>query len=317
MLSLLLLAALSPLAHAECDDLATLIENAEQAVVEARTDDAGATLRQAEAALTCSTVPAPALLARMWLAEGTRAYMQGDEKVARLAFAAAARVAPELWVDSYGPQVRQVYQASADFDSGQGSVRIHPNPQGWSTTLDGTPVSYPVQAASGLHVVQVGRTAQQTEYAEVFFLPKDETYFILTGLEDTPIVSMTAAEPVPTEPTPTQPATVEPDPAPAEPAVAEATPVEPTPLEAQPLPDPKPAGGGFSSPVFLVLGGATAALAGGAAVAALMQDPQMETAVNVDSLDRIYSRQKSFAYASYSMAGVATASLGLHFALSF
>ncbi len=314
MLSLLWLAALSPLAQAECDDVALLIDNAEQAVIEARTDDAAATLRQAEVALNCSPVPSPALLARMWLAEGTRAYMQGDEKVARLAFAAAARVAPELWVESYGDQVRQIYQASANYEGGQGSVRIHPNPEGWSTTLDGTDTSFPAQAASGLHVIQVGRTAERTEYAEVFFLPKDDTYFILTGLEDTPIVSLATADPTP----PVQP--VEPavtDPTVPDPVVAQADPTAPDPLVAQPLPAPSPRGEGFSSPIFLVLGGATAALAGGAAVAALVQDPQMEAAVNVDSLDRVYARQKTFAYASYGAAGVAVASFGLHFALKF
>jgi len=317
MLSLLWLAALSPLAHAECDDVATLVDSAEQAVIEARTDDAGATLRQAEAALGCSPVPSAALLARMWLAEGTRAYMQGDEKVARLAFAAAARVAPEVWVESYGPQVRQIYKTAAEHDGGTGSVRIHPNPEGWSTTLDGEAVSFPFDAASGLHMVQVGRSAERTEYSEVFYLPRDETYFILTGLEDTPIVSMASADPEPpvvTEPEPpvvTEPAVVDVEP----PVVPDPAQTGPTPLEAQPLPDPT--GDGFSSPVFLVLGSATAAVAGGAAIAALMQDPNMETAVNIESLDRTYARQKTLAYTSYGLAGVAVASFGVHFAMKF
>jgi hypothetical protein len=301
MLSLLWFAILAPLAQAECDDFAALVESAEQAVVESRTEAAGATLRQAEAALGCSAVPAPALLARMWLAEGTRAYMQGDEKVARLAFAAAARVAPDLWVDSYGPQVKSIYTAAAGHESAIGSVRIHPDPEGWSTTLDGLAVDFPADAPSGLHLIQVGHSADNTDYAEIFFLPPGDTYFILTGLEDTPIVSMAAADPDPV---------VDPQPD----ATAQA---DPQPLEAQPLPDPKPAGEGFGSPVFLVLGGAAAAVAGGAAIAALAQDQQMEAAVNIDSLDRSFARQKSFATVSYSAAGVAVASVGVHVALSF
>jgi len=311
MLSLLWLVALSPLVHAECDDVAALVDSAEQAVIEARTDDAGATLRQAEAALGCSVVPSAALLARMWLAEGTRAYMQGDEKVARLAFAAAARVAPEVWVESYGPQVRQIYKTAAEHDSGTGSVRIHPNPEGWSTTLDGHAVRFPIDAASGLHVVQVGRGAERTEYAEVFYLPRDDTYFILTGLEDTPIVSMASADPEPEIPPVTEPAVADVE----IPPVTDPAQTEPTPLEAQPLPDPT--GEGFSSPVFLVLGSATAAVAGGAAIAALMQDPNMEASVNIESLDRTYARQKTFAYTSYGLAGVAVASFGVHFAMKF
>jgi hypothetical protein len=245
----------------------------------------------------------------MWLAEGTRAYMQGDEKVARLAFAAAARVAPDLWVESYGPQVKKVYQTAASHDGAIGSVRIHPDPEGWSTTLDGVVVDFPVEAASGLHLIQVGHTTERSDYAEIFFLPPGDTYFILTGLEDTPIVSLAAADPEPTPP--------EPDPDPEATAQASPQPGDPKPLDAQPLPDPEPAGDGFSSPVFLVLGGAAAAVAGGAAIAALAQDPQMETAVNVDSLDRVFARQKSFAYVSYGAAGVAAASVGVHFALSF
>ena len=312
MLSLLWSAVLVPMAHAECGDFATLIELAEQAVIESRVDDAGATLQQAEAALGCGPVPAPALLSRMWIAEGTRAYLQGDEKVARLAFAAAARVTPELWVEGYGAQVRKVYTTAAVHDGGQGNVRIHPNPEGWSTTLDGTPITFPTQAASGLHLIQVGRNLERTDYAEVFFLPRDDTYFILTGLEDTPIVSM--ADATPTEPVAEIPVEPEPEPEPA--SVAEA-PSDPTPLEAQPLPDTAPTGDGLSSPVFLVLGGAAVAIAGGAAVAAMTQDQQMETAVNIDSLERIYARQKSFAYVSYGAAGFATASIGLHVALQF
>ena len=311
MLSLLWSAILVPMAHAECADFAALVESAEQAVVESRTEDAGATLRQAEAALGCAAVPAPSLLARMWLAEGTRAYMQGDEKVARLAFAAAARVSPELWVESYGPQVKKIYQTAASHDSVVGSVRIHPNPEGWSTTLDGEGVDFPFEAASGLHLVQVGHTAERTDYAEIFFLPPGDTYFILTGLEDTPLVSMAAADPEPTPPEP------DPEVAPDATAQADPKPGDPQPLDAQPLPDPDPAGGSFDSPVFLVLGGAAAAVAGGAAVAALAQDPQMEAAVNVDALDRVFARQRSFATVSYSAAGVAAASIGVHFALSF
>jgi hypothetical protein len=310
MISLLLFAALTPAIQAECDDVAQLIDAAEQAVIESRTDDAGATLRQAEAALSCAPVPAPALLARMWLAEGTRAYMQSDEKVARLAFAAAARVAPEVWVESYGPQVRKVYDAAAQHDSGVGSVRIHPNPEGWSTTLDGRVVQFPAEAASGLHVVQVGRSAQASEYAEVFFLPRGDTYFILTGLEDTPVtVAQAPTEPVePAEPTVTEP---------AEPAVADATPpVEPAqPIPAEPLPEPGP---GFDSPILLVVGGAAAVVAGGAAVAAISQNSAMEDeAITLDGLDRAYARQRAFGYTSYGLAGVATVSLGLHFALTF
>ena len=291
MFSILLLAAMAPLAHAECDDVASLIESAEQAVIEARYDAAGATLRQAEAALACAAVPVPGLLARMWLAEGTRAYMTGDEKVARLAFAAAARVAPDVWVDSYGPQVKQIYGAAAQHDGGTGSVRIHPNPEGWSTTLDGATVTFPVDASSGLHVVQVGRSAEKTEYAEVFFLPRDDTYFILTGLEDTPIVSV--ADATPTEPT------------------------EPQPLDAQPLPDPD-TGGGYDSPILLVVGGAAAAVAGGAAIAALSQNGTMEdTTITLDGLESAYARQRAFGFTSYGAMGVAAASLGVHFALSF
>jgi hypothetical protein len=309
MISLLWFAALTPAIHAACDDVATLIATAEQAVIENRIEDAGATLRQAEAALSCAPVPEPAVLARMWLAEGTRAYMQSDEKVARLAFAAAARVAPDLWVESYGPQVRKIYQAAAQHDGGAGSVRVHPNPEGWTTTLDGRAVSFPVEAASGLHVVQVGRSAEASEYAEVFFLPRGDTYFILTGLEDTP---NTVAE-APTEPPPTEPTFSEP----AEPAIADATPpAEPAqPLPVQPLPEPGP---GFDSPILLVVGGAAAIIAGGAAAVAISQNAAMEDeAVTLDGLDRAYARQKTFGYTSYGLAGVATVSLGLHLALRF
>jgi hypothetical protein len=315
MISMLWMAAFAPLAHADCDDFATLVQSAETAVSGGRVDEAAATLRQAELSLACSPVPSPALLGRMWLAEGTRAYMQGDEKVSRLAFAAAARVAPDLWIDSYGPAVEKIYRTASSHDSGNGSVRIHPNPDGWSTTLDGSAVSFPADAPSGLHLLQVGRSADQTDYAEIFFLPRDDTYFVLTGLEDNPIATVAQVEPEPpVEPTPP----VEPE-APAEvepPAVAEVVPV---PLEAQPLPDPTPAGPGFSSPVFLVVGGAAAVVAGGTAIGALAQNSRMEysSELTLDSHDRTFARQKALGYTSYGMMGLAAAGLGLHFALTF
>ena len=260
----------------------------------------------------------------MWLAEGTRAYMQGDEKVARLAFAAAARVAPDVWVDSYGPMVKKVYDSAAQHDSGAGSVRIHPDPDGWSTALDGHQVDFPIEVAAGLHLLQVGRGADQTDYAEIFYLPRDDTYFVLTGLEDTPIVSLDGVAPTvsmgevdpenTSETTPEEEPTVEP--APEEPDATAQT--EPQPLDAQPLPDPTPGGDGdFSSPVFLVLGGAAALAAGGTAALALAQDPQMDTVPTQEGLDRIYARQRAFGYTSYGMMGVAATGIGLHFALTF
>jgi hypothetical protein len=305
MLSLLWMAALAPLAHADCGDFAALVEAAETAVIENRTDTAAATLSQAEAALGCGPVPSPELLGRMWLAEGTRAYMQGDEKVSRLAFAAASRVAPQLWVDSYGPQVRKIYQAAAAHESAAGSIRIHPNPEGWSTTLDGTAVRFPVDAPSGLHLVQVGRNAQQTDYAEIFFLPAGDTYFILTGLEDTAITSVAAAEPA-----------EEPAIEPVQEPVAQVEPAEPgEPLEAQPI--PAPSGPGFDSPVFLVVGGAAAAVAGGSALLAMSQNGAMQDAGALEPLDSAYARQKTFGYTSYGAMGVAALCVGLHVGLSF
>lgn len=322
MLQLLLLAILAPTAHADCDDVAILVERAEQAVIEGRHDAAGATLEQAEKALACGAVPAPKLLGRMWLAEGTRAYLQGDEKVARLAFAAASRVASELWVDSYGPQVRKIYESAAQHDPGTGSVRIHPNPEGWSKALDGHQVDFPIELAAGLHLLQVGRSAAQTDYAEIFYLPREDTYFVLTGLEDTPIVSLDGVAPTVSvaeeEPQvqPEEPASEDSGQGGGDQAVAEAQP-QGEALEAQPLPEPGPAGGGFSSPVFLVVGGAAALVAGGTAALALAQDPQMEAALNQEALDRIFARQKAFGYTSYGMMGVAAAGVGLHFALTF
>ncbi len=309
MLSLLLAAALAAPVQAACDDVPTLIGRAEQAVIDGRLEAASATISQVESALGCAPVPAAELLARMWLADGTSAYLAGDEMVANLAFAAAARVAPETWVEGYGEQVRGVYQQAAQAEAASGDIRLHPDPKGLSATLDGVDTEFPTEAPSGLHLVQVGQTPHHTEYAEIFYLQPGQTTFIMTGVE--PAAEPAVVEPEPVEAPATEPVAEQPieEPAVAEP-VAEpaAEPLVPPPV----TPEPQPRAG-LSSPVFLVLGGAAAAVAGGAGVVAKAQDGQMESAPNHDSLDRAYQRQQTFAYASYGLAGVAALSVTLHF----
>ena len=68
-------------------------------------------------------------------------------------------------------------------------------------------------------------------------------------------------------------------------------------------------------PIFLIGGGVSAVAAGGLAVGALMQSDIMSAATTLDDLNSAQSRQKAFAYASYSLAGLAATALTLQIVL--
>ncbi|MFH1468820.1 MAG: hypothetical protein ABIO70_30810 [Pseudomonadota bacterium] len=316
MLSLLWLAALAGAAQADCGDFPTLVNQAEQALIAGRVEPAAATLRQAEAALGCGPVPAREVLARMWLAQGTQAYLQGDEKVSHLVFAAAGRVAPDVWVEGYGPQVHQIYLASRTPEPGEGNVRVRPDPAGWSSALDGLQVGFPVDAPAGLHLLQVGPDAQHTGYAEIFYLPAGQTYFVLTGLTPPAVAEAPEAPPAPEVPAVAE--APEAPPAPEAPTLVEAPAAPALPVEPLPVPKPPRVRSGHASPVFLVVGGAAAAGALVTAIPALKQNAVYDDpdATRFD-VEMAYWRQRMWGPPSYALMGVTAASLGLYLAFSF
>ncbi|MBN1337213.1 MAG: hypothetical protein JXB39_14740 [Deltaproteobacteria bacterium] len=279
-MSPLLLALLLPVARAACEDVSVLVKDLEQATLEGRTEAVQEALGALRVAFGCGPQADPTLLGRMWLAEGVHAARTGDPRFASIAFASAARVAPDVWNDAYGPEVRSMYDAAVAKRPGEGQVRVSPVPEGYVTALDGTQVSFPTRTLEGLHVVQVGPSGNRAVYASVFYLPPGETFFVLTELGD------------------------------ARPSVAEApTPAQIPAAPVAPVPARRPAR------AWLVSGGVAAALAAGSALLAVHQDAAMEEATRMDDLDAAFQRQKAWAWTSYGCMGLSAVSVGLFFAL--
>ncbi len=278
--------ALAASAQADCPDVPALVQSAEQAVVEDRLYEAANTLKQAETAFSCSPVPQPQILARYWLAQGALSGKNGDEKMAALCFSAAYRVAPEVWFQSYGADLRLLYETTSQTWLGEGEIRIEPPPEGLSSSLDTLDSSFPTKAAEGLHLVQLGASRDSTAYAEFFYLPPEETYLMLSGLD--PAVTMAQAQ------------------------TAESL----SPVETAPAPVVQ---GRQRSPAFAIAGGVAGAAALGAASLAWAQNPKMrdlpEVPESLVELDAAHQRQVISAAVCGSLSGLSLIGFGLYFAL--
>ncbi|MES2640561.1 MAG: hypothetical protein V4850_13795 [Myxococcota bacterium] len=69
------------------------------------------------------------------------------------------------------------------------------------------------------------------------------------------------------------------------------------------------------SPAMLILAGVAAAGAGAFAGGALAQNPTLDTATDVETLDSTFARQQAFGYTSYGLMGAAAAVFTLHFVI--
>lgn len=81
--------------------------------------------------------------------------LQEDTEGARAAFASAHHLAPELWVEGYGPDLRALYESSTG-DRGQGVIEITPVPS-LPVAVDGERVDhFPHTVSAGFHLIQLG-----------------------------------------------------------------------------------------------------------------------------------------------------------------
>jgi hypothetical protein len=187
-LGLALLAALvaSPAARAECSpaDRAILLDHAERAVLEGRFDDYPGLSEQVDASLACGPRVEAPLAARLFLIEGARLHFSGAADGARLAFATAHGIAPELWNLDYGADTRAVYDAAvADRPTGRGTLVLETETaEGWMTAIDGALTPLPAEAPIGYHLVQVLEADGEARYAtRVLILDPGERVVIHTG----------------------------------------------------------------------------------------------------------------------------------------
>lgn len=118
----------------------------------------------------CGPRATPDQLATYWLAEGAYLALTGEAEASVDAFAAARRVAPDHWIDAYGPALEKAWQA-APIAASTGQVDVTPPPQWYTAFVDGVPVAgLPAEVESGLHLIQLGPDASDMRMARAVFV---------------------------------------------------------------------------------------------------------------------------------------------------
>jgi hypothetical protein len=263
-----------------------LLDELEAAALEGRVDEAETLKQHTLRELTCGGLVEREWLARWWLAEAALAAVHGDDQSAEDALAAAARLAPEVWVEGYGPAFRSRHAALAQDRAAlpQGrlvlSVRVEGlTPPGGQilAAVDGEPVrGFGVGLSAGLsagyHLLQLGFSPTDIRYASaIYVVPGQDlvVHALLPG--DVPL-------PAPVEPVPVGPVR-------------------------------------RRVPLFLAAGGVLGLGAATTSVLAVSQNGAMRRAQSVDRLDSAYQSQQVLGATSYVLMGATAVCLGLEIAL--
>jgi hypothetical protein len=170
----------------ECPDRLArldLLDEAERALVEADLDTTDLKLRELEAALACGPLAEGELLGRLWLVEAAWLTMQGDGLAAGDSWRAAARVAPGRWVENFGKQLRESYEAAtSEAPVGTATISLDPPLFRWVGAVDGKVVEFPAQVSPGLHLVQVGSDESRVVFARMVVAYPSTPIVVQTGL---------------------------------------------------------------------------------------------------------------------------------------
>lgn len=167
-------------APCESGDVAAEVEAAKQAVLGADLAGAQQRLDSAEAALGCSAVDAQTL-GKLWYVEGALLVFSGDPASAADSFAAAARVAPDVAIPEFGPDV-DAARAAAVVPTGTSQIGLSPELSSpWLIWIDGVAVSTPATVVPGLHAVQAG-TAKRPYYGKIILVSEGQTASVTHGL---------------------------------------------------------------------------------------------------------------------------------------
>lgn len=259
----------SPPGAGACEDPAALVSQVEQAVLEARFEEARATTDRAETAFGCTGSAEGTLLARLWLAEGAMAHVEGDAGSRDQAFASALRIAPGQWTEAFGDELKALWQAAAGLPRATGTLQVEGLAEGQAAFVDGQPVTVPAELESGLYLVQAD--GGPPLFTRIVLLPGDQTLVVRVE----PAAGSDAGEA----------ATL-----------------------AGNAPESKRHRGRW---LWFAGAGAGAALAGTSALLATRQDGGMEQAASVDELDGAWARQRGYGYATYALAGLSAACVGV------
>lgn len=263
---------------APCDVPEVLLDQAETAIIEGRLDEAEVLTEKTGVSFRCGTVATPRVLGRLWLAEGALFTLQMDAE-GDDAFAAAARVAPGFWNDAYGARLRDAYDRVSAIPAPPAIIDLDPPVSTYVGLLDGTVTTFPVEAPSGLHLVQVGPSADRAVFSIMMYLPAGNDVVLRTGIDES---------------------------------------VQLEPIETLAVTDPGPRTRGDRKrrPLGLILAsGGAAILASVSAGLALNEKRIMENTSDLDTLYAAQQRQLGWAISSYTLMGLTGAGVVVYVAL--
>lgn len=156
-------------------------------------DVAGATDALAvgeQALIACDAVFSANQLGALWLREGVVESLQGNEAESNDAFAAAGRVAPDLWNANYGGALRAKYDLARVRTLPPAKLRLQPPPGGNAVRVDSQEVDGTLEVlelTAGLHGVEVLDPAGTVQFSKILWLAPDETSTIQTGVAPAPL----------------------------------------------------------------------------------------------------------------------------------
>ncbi len=182
-----LLFALS-FAHGEpCENPEWIANEVEEYIANYMLDEALAALERADTSWGCSDVANPAVLARLYLAQGAVSYFMEEPLQSRLGFMAAYRTAPEVWTSFYGEDARALYDAQAAMPAlSDGTIKFLPVPVGYNVYIDGAPLGESSGVQAGLHLVQIEIPDGDMVFAERLTVLESSEVLVATGLRPGP-----------------------------------------------------------------------------------------------------------------------------------
>lgn len=176
----LVIGLLATASAAPCPDAQEHVYAAKEAVLQLDLEAAEASLLRAEQGLACGLPALPDMLAELWIVEGALRTLQRDDDSAELAFGAARRTSPTLFVREFGPDVQRRWEGATPSRE-LGHIDAMPDASAYRVFLDGTEVVFPVDAEAGLHLVQVTHR-DQVRYGKVLLVLAGDEHLLLTEL---------------------------------------------------------------------------------------------------------------------------------------
>lgn len=156
-------------AQETCPDALAAIGSAERDAVSFFLADAQTSLTEAAAGFACARVEKP-VLARYWLAQGMVWHLQErDEAVVMSVLAAARRVAPDVFTESLGDELRVLWTVAETDDATPVEVRLRGLKRGDRVLVDGN-LNETSLVTVGPHLIQVIR-GNQVVYGRLADVP--------------------------------------------------------------------------------------------------------------------------------------------------